>query len=143
MTRPTSPKSADSRGAVDELSSVLRQLHKALVVAEAQAFGSISSPYQLLSLVIEHPHFSWLHALSELIVGLDELRAREGAFHLSKLALCKAVIEQLVGPSEPSRPDFRSRYVARLQTSPEVATAHGALRHILDRLPQSSQDETA
>jgi hypothetical protein len=120
-----------------QLSSVLRQVHKALVDAEAQAFGSISSPYQLLSLVIEHPHFSWLHALSELIVELDELRVAEEPLPLSKIASCKAIIEGLVGPGEPSRPDFRSRYTTLLQTSTEVAMAHGALRRLLDRLPQS------
>jgi hypothetical protein len=139
----TASDAPELRDLLDQLSSVLRQLHKALMHAEAQWFGPISGPYQLLTLVVQHPHFAWLHALSELMVELEELAASEGPITAHEVAPYKAAIEELVGPRKASRPDFRSRYLGLIQSSPDVAMAHGALRRVLARLPDLPAEQEA
>lgn len=128
--------SSDKGGSLtlDELSSALRRLHKALVEAEAENFGPISGPFQLLNLVTHHEHFAWLHSLSELMVDLDELRESDAPIDATQIGTLRATVEELIGPRAPLLPQFRSRYVALLQQSPVVAMAHGDVRRVLDKL---------
>jgi hypothetical protein len=117
----------------DELAGVLRQLHKALLDAEAERFGPIGSPFELLNLALNHEHFAWLRSLSELMVELDEARDA-GAMDEERLAGFRIAVEELVGPRASSQPQFRERYAERLQLPP-VAMAHGDLRRVLEQLP--------
>ena len=137
------PAAPEPRDLLDQLSAVLRDLHKALMHAEAKWFGPIDGPYQLLTLVAQHPHFAWLHALSELMVKLEDLGASPRPIGVHEVAPYRVAIEELVGPRKSSRPDFRARYLALLQGSPDVAMAHGALRRVLARLPDSAGDDEA
>jgi hypothetical protein len=126
---------------LNDLSSVLRRLHKALLEAEAENFGPISGPFQLLNLVTYHQHFAWLHSLSELMVDLDELREDIKPVDADQAAVLRTTIERLVGPRAPSQPQFRERYVTLLQQSSMAAMVHGDLRRVLDKFPESSSDE--
>lgn len=124
---------------LDELSSALRRLHKALLEAEAENFGPISDPFQLLNLVTHHEHFAWLHSLSELMVDLDELRESDEPIDVTQAGALRVIIEDLVGPRAPSPPRFRARYLTLLQQSPAIAMAHGDLRRVLDKLPDTDE----
>lgn len=127
--------------ALDDLSGALRRLHKVLIDAEAENFGPIGGPFQLLNLVTHHAHFAWLHSLSELMGDLDALRESDAAVDATQAVALRATIEDLIGPRTPSQPRFRARYVTLLQQSPAVAMAHGDLRRLLDKLPNPSSDE--
>ncbi|HTD06384.1 hypothetical protein [Undibacterium sp.] len=116
-----------------ELSSALRHLHRALIDAESANFPVATGPFDRLMLVVEHPGFDWLHALSELIVEIDEL-VDAGTETGHPITPCKEVIERLLGPAPALREDFRSRYLELLQTAPDVAIASGAVRRLLARL---------
>ncbi|MES2069262.1 MAG: hypothetical protein V4488_02865 [Pseudomonadota bacterium] len=116
-----------------ELSSALRQLHRTLIEAESANFPGATGPFDRLVLVVEHPGFNWLHALSELIVEIDEL-ADAGAEAGQPITPCKDVIERLLGPAPALREDFRSRYLELMQTAPDVAIATGVVRRLLARL---------
>lgn len=133
-----SSNSADSL-ALDELSGAIRRLHKALLEAEAENFGPISGPFQLLNLVTHHEHFAWLHSLSKLIVELDELRESGDSVDSTQVSALRSTVEDLVGSRVSSPPQFRARYVALLQQSPAAAMAHGDLRRVLDKLPNTSE----
>src|SRR5262249_39755825 len=64
-----------------EVSSAVREVHRALVGAARASYeaseGPAGGPGQMLRLLTEHPHFAWLHPMSELIVDLDSLLAQE------------------------------------------------------------------
>lgn len=123
---------------LSDLSGVLRRLHKALIEAETENFGPVSGPFQLLNLVAHHPHFAWLHSLSELMVDLDELRKDVESADADQAAVLRATVEQLIGSRAPLLPQFRERYVVLLQQSPEVAMAHAELRRVLNSFPESA-----
>lgn len=59
----------DYRSSLNDLSAVLRRLHKTLLDTEAENFGPISGPYQLLSLTANHEHFAWLRRFAG--IGLN------------------------------------------------------------------------
>lgn len=127
----------DYASLLGDLSATLRRLHKALVEVEAENFGPISGPFQLLNLVTNHAHFAWLRRLSELMVEVDALRDSDAPVAADQATALRATIERLIGPRPSSQPDFRERYVALLQRSPAAAMAHGDLRRLLQRLPHA------
>ncbi len=91
-----------------------------------------------LKLVVEHPSFAWLRALSELIVEFDELVDSEGVT-TAKLRSCRDAVERLLGPAAASNADFRSRYLEYLQLAPDVALATGAVRRVLAGIGRPAQ----
>lgn len=125
----------DHRPALHELASVLRRLHKALVEVEAENFGPINGPYQLLNLVTNHEHFAWLRRLSELMVEIDERREDAEPVTAEQAGAIRATVEELVGPRAATAPGFRERYTTLLQQSPAAAMMHGDLRRLLGVLP--------
>lgn len=126
---------------LDDLSNLLRHLHKALLEAEAENFGPIKDPFQLLNLAMHHKHFAWLRRLSELMVELDEIIESDEAADPAQAAAFRAAVEGLIGPRPPSQPQFRERYLTLLQQSPTAAMAHGDLRRLLEKFPKSPLDE--
>src|SRR5919199_3695154 len=81
----------------------LLRLHKRLLDAERawyeQAHGRVSSG-EMLQLVIHDEQFSWLHAVSELIVRIDEmLDAEEPLTEEGAKAIFRET-RQLLKPSE-------------------------------------------
>jgi len=121
---------AEPSASLRELSLALRHLHKALLDAELDNFPMARGTADRLKLVVEHPSFAWLHALSELIVEFDEL-ADSDADANSTLRQCRDAVERLLGPAPASHADFRSRYLEYLQLVPDVAIATGAVRRLL------------
>ena len=76
----------------------------------------MSSPGNLLQLVINDPWFAWLHQLSELVVRIDEATAADAA---ATEAMREALFEQvdrLLLPSETGD-TFARRYFEALQRS--------------------------
>jgi len=134
MTAPGGQRpDPDSAPSFQELSLALRQLHKALLDAQLDNFPMAQHAGDRLALVIEHPSFAWLHALSELIVEMDELAdADEGA--PPSLRPSREAAEKLLGPAPASHAEFRARYLEFLQLAPDVAIATGAVRRLLARL---------
>lgn len=124
---------ASKATSLQDLSKSLRQLHKALLDAEIDNFPMAQNAANRLALVVEHPSFAWLHALSELIVEIDELADSDAGAN-SSLRPCREAIERLLGPAPASRADFRSRYLEHMQPAPDVAIATGAVRRLLARL---------
>ena len=118
--------------ALRELSHALRALHKALLDAELDNFPMARGAGDRLKLVIDHPSFAWLHALSELIVEFDELAESDPAV-IPVTRQSRDAVERLLGPAPASNAEFRSRYLEYLQRAPEVALATGAVRRLLAR----------
>ena len=113
------------------LSTALRDLHKALIHAEAGDDPAYSNPYTLLFDVIGNPRFAWLESLSQLIVVLDEARADKETFSGEVLAGAAASAGRLIGEGEDHDAQFRLRHLMAMQNAPDVAMATGRLRRTL------------
>ena len=134
MTAPglQSPLPRQSQ-ALQDLSRALRELHKGLLDAEMDNFPTAKGTADRLALVVDHPSFAWLHALSELIVEIDEF-ADSDAGPAPSLRSWREAVERLLGPMPATHAEFRTRYLDHLQLAPDVAIATGALRQLLARL---------
>lgn len=132
----------DPNSTINALSSSLRQLHKALIDAEAErfarAFGRIDGPLHLLELLTEHPYFAWLQCFSAFIADLDQLRGSDEPISSEQAGTLRAAVETMIGPLPSRHPQFRQRYLELLQQAPEVTAAHGELRRVLATLPKIS-----
>ena len=117
-----------------ELSTALRDLHKALIHAEAGDDPAYANPYTLLFDVIGNPRFAWLESLSQLIVVLDEARADKEAFSGDILADAARSAGRLIGEGEDHDAQFRLRHLMAMQNAPDVAMATGRLRRTLATL---------
>ncbi len=129
-----SSENGDLRGKLIELRGKLLHLHKVLLDDARAAYemdrGSVGSVGNLLQLVINDPWFAWLHALSGLIVRIDEAVGREGGpIRVDGTALTDQV-EQLLTASEEGD-GFPRRYFEALQRQPVVVLAHADVRRAL------------
>ena len=115
----------------------LLTLHKTLVDIERESFeranGQLRS-VDFLNLLLQHPDFSWLRKISELIVWIDEvLDPKEQTAEVER----KNVFEharKLLTPSELGE-DFERKYQDALQRNPDVIMAHQDVRKVLKLLP--------
>lgn len=119
-------------GRLRELRLGLLRLHKTLLDAERSTYeqfhGRVSSG-ELLQLVINHEHFAWLHAFSELIVRVDEmLDADEPTAGDAESLLAQA--RALLKPSEAGD-EFGRKYFSALQRDPDAVLAHRRVALVL------------
>jgi catechol 2,3-dioxygenase len=131
---PLPPKDDVLRGRLGELRAKLLSLHKVLLDDTRAAYemdrGRVGSPGNLLQLVINDPWFAWLHALSELIVRIDQSVEPEGrATGFDANALLDQV-DRLLTASEHGS-GFQRRYYDALQRQPAVVLAHADVRRAL------------
>src|SRR6201994_621807 len=108
-----------------EVADALREVHRALVGAARAAYekesGPAGGPGQMLRLLTEHPHFAWLHPMSELIVDLDSLLAQE-ILPQGTIAAVKLEVDRLTQASDSP---FWQQYAPLLQSDAAVVMAHG------------------
>ncbi len=111
----------------------LLHLHKALLDDERawyeQAHGLVSSG-ELLQLVISHEQFAWLHAVSELIVRIDELLDADEPVTANDAKALLAQARALVRPNVTGT-EFQRKYYAAIQREPAVALAHRDVTKLL------------
>jgi catechol 2,3-dioxygenase len=128
---PYAPMDERLRHRLRDLRARLLHLHKVLLDDARAAYeldrGRVTSNSSLLQLVINDPWFAWLHALSELVVRIDQTIEREApATDADAMALVESV-ERLLTASETGE-GFARRYFEALQRQPAVVLAHAAVR---------------
>lgn len=140
-TAPASPQYAlmdeSVRKRLRELRGKLLNLHKVLLDDARAAYemdrGRVPSSSSLLQLVINDPWFAWLHALSELIVRIDQAVEHEvPATSADATALVESV-ERLLTASETGD-GFARRYFEALQRQPAVVVAHSQVRRAIKEM---------
>ena len=128
------PLTEDVRVKLVELRSKLLDLHKVLIDDARVAYeldrGRVSSVGHLLQLVISDPWFAWLHALSGLIVRIDEGVGRDAAATMAGANALVDQVERLLTASEDGD-TFSRRYFEALQRQPAVVLAHADVRRVL------------
>ncbi|MHB2265380.1 hypothetical protein [Aliihoeflea sp. PC F10.4] len=133
----------DLKTRADDLARALRDMHKALIHAEAGDDPAYQNPYTLLFEIIGNPRFSWLESLSQLIVLIDEARTdKEGALTEAVLANAIASARRLLGEGKGHDTQFRLHHLMAVQNAPDVAITTGKLRRLLDELAPPSQSDS-
>jgi hypothetical protein len=111
----------------------LLHLHKVLLEDERAAYervhGQVNSG-ELLQLLISHEQFAWLHAISELVVEIDEMFDADEPITLESAASVLASAAKLLTPSEAGN-EFERKYFAALQREPDAVLAHREARALL------------
>jgi hypothetical protein len=125
-----------ARAKLDRMGAAMRVLHKALIDVTQHEYermhGKVKSPYQLFALVAQDPAFAWLQPMTRLIVEIEDLVGRPlppPAKH-DVLEIRKKIDQLLVTVGEP----FSTRYLALIQSSPEVAAEHGRFQGVLNEI---------
>lgn len=117
-----------------DLRGRLLHLHKVLLDDTRATYemdrGRIPSNATLLQLVISDPWFAWLHALSELIVRLDQTAEPESPSTDADAGALVDQVEQLLTASETGD-EFQRRYFEALQRQPAVVLAHADVRRTI------------
>jgi hypothetical protein len=121
------------------LSSALRDVHRGLLEVSRERYELANPPVrtrgELLQLLLHDETFAWLRQLSELIVEIDELAARDPAPTEAETVTMGALIRAFTSSADD--PDaFGTRYVALLSSEPRVAMSHIGLRDALGALPE-------
>src|SRR2546422_5739851 len=118
-----------------EAAAALREVHRTLVQATRAAYeqknGPAGGPGEMLRLLTEHPHFAWLHPMSELIVDLDSLLAQE----ILPSGTVAAVRQEIDRLTQAGGSPFWDKDAPLLQTDTGVVIAHGRPRRPVNALP--------
>lgn len=117
-----------------DLRNGLLRLHKTLLESERAIYerdiAKITSPGQLLGLVIEDPWFAYLRELSGLVVAIDERMDADEPATAAEAEIFLRQARALLTPAEEGR-GFEKRYFEALQRDPDVVLAHGATVRLL------------
>ena len=127
-SRPAALRSARAGG----LRNAALELHKALLDAQRVRYergqGQFGSSGRFLELVLRHPTFEWLRALSALIARLDALEedlARE------EFTVIEDALRSLIHPEGRNR-SFTAPYWVLVEAVPDVLVAHVKLWQLLN-----------
>lgn len=118
---------------ITSLREALLKLHKALMDYQRIEFEKVHGPVapnRLLDLLIRDEQFAWLHAISELVVRIDELTESEGPPEEAEVEGILLQTKKLLNPTEISE-DFASKYQEALQNDPAIVMAHMEVRNNL------------
>ena len=125
--------SDDSIERLRNLRQSLLHLHKVLLDDERATYervhGQVNSG-ELLQLVINHEQFAWLHAISELVVEIDEMFDADEPLTSEAAASLVENARALLTPSETGN-EFERKYFAALQREPDAVLAHREARAFL------------
>ncbi len=131
---PSTPMTEEVRETLKELRTRLLHLHKVLLDDARATYemdrGRVGSPGNFLQLVINDPWFAWLHALSELVVRMDQNVEREGRATEADAAALVEQVGRLLTASEDGD-GFARRYYEALQRQPAVVLAHADVRRTI------------
>src|SRR3954468_2889207 len=137
MTEPTpqspAPAADDALERLRHLRRSLLHLHKVLLEDERAAYERVHGPVtsgELLQLVISHEQFAWLHAISELVVRIDEMFDADEPPTTEAAASLVAQARDLLTPAEAGS-EFARKYFAALQREPAAVLAHREARTFL------------
>jgi hypothetical protein len=122
----------DERGRLRDLSTNLMRLHRLLLDRERGLYedrhGAIPTR-ELFSLVLNDEQFAWLRSLSTLIAQIDEVVDADEAVAPETVQSAFREAHRLLKSGDPS--EFRDRYHAALQDSPDIVMAHAGVSKVL------------
>lgn len=129
---------APIRNRLNALAPALRHFHSALLDFAKGEYeflhGPVGSPFELYSLVMNHPDFQWLRPLSGLMATLDEvLDARDRTLSAQNVSDVRGALGLLFSESDTRFTDFRAGY-ARARGDARVRETEAKWREVLGSL---------
>lgn len=125
-TRQPSPLEPALLAQMEAVRVQLLRLHKVLLDDERKSYeilnGPMGGPGQVLSLVMSDPFFDWLHAISRLIVSIDETSESPDATEEQGLGLIARARGLVL--AKDTETEFSLKYKAALQRNPAAVLAH-------------------
>jgi len=123
------------------LREALLRLHKSLLDMERRTYekehGKVSAG-ELFRLVVDDPHFSWLHNISEFVVRIDEnLAANEGVTD-TDAHVAVSLARKIFAPTE-SGDGFQKKYFDAIQKDPAVVMEHAQLARLFNNEPTDQE----
>lgn len=119
---------------LEELRDALLELHKAILRAQQidyeREHGRVASSGELLQLVVQHPAFKWIRALSALIAQLDEWADSESDAREEEMQAVVRALQTLIQP-DGTNAEFTTRYWPLLEMVPEALVAHVKLWRLI------------
>lgn len=126
----------DRLAKVDEVRHALLRLHKGMIDAQRihyeRAHGRIETTTEFLGIVLEHPEFEWIRALSALIAQLDEWREDPDSASDQELEDILGAVRSLLQREGPNI-RFTRRYWEMVEATPEVLVDHVKLWRMLEK----------
>ncbi|MHA0042617.1 hypothetical protein [Deinococcus sp. PEB2-63] len=131
----TASSDADVRAKLTALVPALRHFHSALLdVAKGEyefMNGPVKGPFELYSLVMNHPQFQWLRPLSGLMATLDEvLDAKDTTLTERNLTDVRQALGLLFAETDTRFAEFRGGY-ARARGDARVRETEAKWRELL------------
>jgi len=120
-----------------QLREALLELHKNLIHHQKRAYekkhGKLESRHKLYQLVTDHPEFSWIRQLSELIVSMDELQDKKILLSTSQKRDLLKYVHRLLTISK-HKTKFEKEYQHAVQQNPSVTIAHAGVMQALRKM---------
>ena len=120
--------SGDRASRVSRLRHALLELHKAMLDAQRieyeRAYGRVQTRGEFLGLVLNHPEFEWIRALSALIAQMDEWAEDAEAETEAGLDGIVDALRNLIRRGASANPAFTARYWKMVEDQPDVTVAH-------------------
>lgn len=120
---------------VGALRHVLLELHKALLDAQRieyeRARGRIETSGEFLGLVLNHPEFEWIRALSALIAQMDEWAEEAEGTTEEELGDIVQALRELIRPQGVNA-GFTPKYWNLVNNVPDVTVAHVKAWRLVD-----------
>jgi len=124
---------AEAEMQLQQVRHAMLELHRRLIDAQRIQYeklhGRIETPSEFLGLVLEHPDFEWIRALSALVARLDEWSEEEPGDE-RELQVILDTLRRLVKPQVSDTP-FGRKYWDMVQATPEVLIEHVKLTRLL------------
>ena len=118
---------------VDVVRHAMLELHRRLIDAQRIQYeklhGRVETTSEFLGLVLEHPDFEWIRALSALVAQLDEWREADG-HDAQQLEAILGTLRRLIQP-QGADTAFGRKYWEMVEGTPEVLIDHVKLTRIL------------
>jgi hypothetical protein len=125
------------------LREALLRLHKTLLDMERRdyerAHGAVTTG-ELFRLVVDDPQFSWLHNISEFVVGIDETLAGEAPVTPEDAHVSILLARKLFAPTE-SGDGFQKKYYDAIQKDPAVVIEHAELARLFQQVPSEAEKD--
>jgi hypothetical protein len=119
---------------LEELRHALLDLHRSILRAQQIRYerehGRVETSGALLQLVVQHPDFKWIRALSALIAQLDEWEESDSAAREDEIAGVVRALQTLIQP-DGTNAEFTTRYWPLLEVVPEALVAHVRLWRLI------------
>ena len=128
-------ESTSSLESLQDLSKILLEIHTQILDVKRRSDPGLRG-VPGMNRLIRDPEWAWLRSLSSLIADVDHRAAsKEPLTEADVAGFAARARGTLLGQGYRSDPDFLEQYRPLFQDNAALASAHGDLKHLLDRLP--------